>query len=194
MGNAPSVERVRADWNPVRAIYAGDSVSRADFDVAEAADAYWTGRWGYLSRAIFHGGLGAWFGGVLEVGTGGFPLFRSSARLDLWDRGDTTHVHDARLAPWPFADDAFGAVFALQVFEHLGPDFGVPFREALRVGRRLILSVPYRWDCPDDPLHHGLDEDTLAEWFGQVPLRLELLDADTVPRLIAVYERQAQDA
>lgn len=108
---------------------------------------------------------------ALEVGTNGISLLPYSDTLDHGlaqadNPGRDLYGFDASKTPWPLEDDRYDLVVACQVLEHLGPDQPAVFREMSRVGRHVILTLPYRWHCPGD-LHNGIDDDMVAKWTCQ---------------------------
>ena len=111
---------------------------------------------------------------------------------ELESEGSVT-LHDARRAPWPFADKQYDLFVALQVFEHLGTSQAVAFGEVRRVARNAILSLPIDW-VMDDPrnCHHQLSHEKVLSWFAPVvPTRVETVWSGRRKRHIYVFENLA---
>ena len=150
-------------------------LSEDEYRTITKGDGYWTDhgdRWDYMRVAI------EWMQGassVLEIGAMGLPLSPESDHLDQWTlRGlEPTYKHDARVTPWPIADKAYDYVVALQVWEHLEGKQEAAFKEAARVARYVILSVPYCWGYPPD--HAGIDDFVVYSWSGRQPLRARVV-------------------
>jgi len=144
-------------------------ITRADFDATEAADPYYRHRWPYLRQAA------AWARELaprcaIELGPYRLPILPEADTMDRCSHPrPPTILHDAMIAPWPIQDRAYDLFIALQVWEHLGSSQAAAFREVQRVARAAILSFPYRWNCPDRPDHHGIDEARIAEWTCHKP-------------------------
>ena len=70
--------------------------------------------------------------------------------------------------PWPINDKQYDLFIALQVWEHLGNKQSRAFREAIRISKAVILSFPYKWNCPKNnanyPEHHEVDEELIGDW------------------------------
>ena len=95
-----------------------------------------------------------------------------------------TYVWDARRTPWPVGDKRFAAVVALQVWEHLDGKQPAAFAELTRVARFAVLSFPYKWRCPTDPIHHAIDDDVIARWTAGHPMKdRAIIPDDNIPSL-----------
>lgn len=163
-------------------------VSLNQFRQLEERHPYYRGRWPYLQAAI---GVAESVRpeSVLEVGpgVGGVPLFEGAHTMDV--SGAPTFTHDATIAPWPFADKQYDLVMALQVWEHLRGRQRRAFREALRVGRHVLLSFPYKWRVADVE-HQGIDMERIRHWTCGARYVQKLL-VQTPPlrqRLILLFE------
>jgi len=120
---------------------------------------------------------------VLELGPSFFTVAKDSdimykPEIDSWGIPSVvkgiSYAHDATVFPWPIQDKQYDMFIALQVFEHLDNKQKGAFQEAKRIARSIILSLPYKWDCPKDnphyPSHHMIDENTILEWAnGEAP-------------------------
>ena len=85
-------------------------------------------------------------------------------------------------------DREFDLVLCLQVLEHLpSPRFFA--QKLLQTGRRVIVSVPYRWPAHGHGthFHDPVDEEKLRSWTGLDPLEAAIID-DGKPRLVAIYD------
>lgn len=145
-------------------------LTQPQYKAIAAKHRYCRNRWPYLSIAArWAAASGA--RSVLELGAYWLPIV---ADADTMDRPShpgprPTVLHDAAVIPWPVDDGKYDLFIALQVWEHLGTAQAEAFREVLRVARHAILSFPYKWDCPADPVHHGIDEQRIAEWTCHEP-------------------------
>ncbi len=173
-------------------------LTEREFTFIEANDAYYRGRWTYMSAAgtqaaelIERHDLHT----ALELGPWARPLIVGAdamdriARPDLQREGELV-VHDATVAPWPIADKAYDLFVALQVFEHLKGKQAIAFAEVRRVARHAIISLPIDWVLEDTRnAHHGLTEERARSWFQPVePSRVVLGNAGPKKRLIFVFE------
>ncbi|WP_417851837.1 hypothetical protein [Thalassoglobus sp.] len=107
---------------------------------------------------------------VLELGAYRLPLVKGSDTMDRNDKFYPTYIQDAGETPWEIPDGHYDMFVALQVWEHLTGRQVAAFQEVKRIAREAILSFPYRWDCPKNPSHHAITEETIASWTeGQIP-------------------------
>ena len=153
---------------------------------------YYKGRWGYYSAAIGILRREGFSGGdVLEIGPAMVPLVKGSQLMRLPQPSahvrvpSPTYVWDVRQTPWPVGDGRYAAGVALQVWEHLGDRQPAAFAELRRVARFAVLSFPYKWHCPKDPIHHGIADETIARWTLNHPTGdREVVPDDEVPKLL----------
>jgi hypothetical protein len=153
---------------------------------------YYKGRWGYYAAAteILEREAPA-AADVLEIGPAMVPLVSGSQLMRL-DKPSPhvkaaapTYVWDVRQTPWPIGDKRYAAAAALQVWEHLDGRQPAAFAELRRVARFAVLSFPYKWNCPNDPLHHAIGDDQIAAWTLAHPMRDRLIvPDDDVPKLL----------
>ncbi|QDT35559.1 class I SAM-dependent methyltransferase [Thalassoglobus polymorphus] len=107
---------------------------------------------------------------VLELGAYRLPLVKGSDTMDRNDKFHPTYIQDAGETPWEIPDAHYDMFVALQVWEHLEGRQVTAFQEVKRVAREAILSFPYRWNCPKNPSHHAITEETIASWTdGETP-------------------------
>ena len=132
--------------------------------------AYYRGRWEYIG---FVSGLIAGLNPatILELGPAYAPIEDWADTMDLRAKGDfkVTYLTDATHTPWPIPTKRYDLFVGLQVFEHLAGCQADVFEEVRRVSRQAILSVPYRWQCPQDPIHHGVDDAVIRRWTADCP-------------------------
>jgi hypothetical protein len=155
---------------------------------------YYKGRWGYYSAAIeILRREGFAPGDVLEIGPAMVPLLPGSQVMRLSHPSPhvrspaPTYVWDARKTPWPIGDGRYAAAAALQVWEHLGGRQREAFAELRRVARFAVLSFPYQWNCPNDPIHHAIGDEQIARWTMDLPMRDRVIvPDDDVPKLLRV--------
>ncbi len=171
---------------------------KPEFDRLAARYPYYRGRWDYVSVACEVAGdlidrhrlrtaleLGPHIRSIV-VGADVMDL-RAQPELEAEGR---LLVHNATVLPWPVADRAYDLFVALQVFEHLGDRQTEAFREACRVARHAIISLPIDWDM-DDPtnIHHQISNEKVLSWFDPVvPTRVEVGNPGPRKRLVYVFE------
>lgn len=142
-----------------------EPISEADFQAASARWPYYARRWGYFRLALQFAGSPS---SVLELGPHRLPLFPAGDTMDRKAELLPTYRHDASVTPWP-VEQHYDLFIGLQVWEHLGASQAMAFWEVMRVADRAVLSFPYRWDCPADLIHHGIDDAVIGRWTCGVP-------------------------
>lgn len=127
---------------------------------------YWVkvDRWDYFSVAIDFA-KAVYPKRVLEAGAYGISICLDSVTLDkktfsnypdvVWDLNNT---------PYPFRDKQFDLFAALQVFEHV-QEKAKAFKEASRIAKHIILSLPY--NLKGNTVHSNLGDAQIKEWFGK---------------------------
>jgi hypothetical protein len=65
-------------------------------------------------------------------------------------------------------DKRYDCFVALEVIEHLEDSQEHAFKEAFRIADNVIISLPYKLNCPGD-CHHGIDEAVIKKWVGMEP-------------------------
>ena len=147
-------------------------VTQTEFDAVAKTDQYYRNRWPYMSKASeIISGLKL-SGRVLEIGAYKLPLVHGSDLFDISIKGGLplAFQRDANHLPWPVLDKAYDLFVALQVWEHLKRSkHPALFREVERVSQWALLSFPYKWNCPKDSTHHGIDDDVIAAWTANHP-------------------------
>ena len=176
-------------------------MTRAEFDMVAAGDAYYGGRRRYFGAAAWVAGdLIERFGlaTALELGPNVRPLISGADVMDRVARPGLeatgrTILHDATSIPWPIADRQYDLFVALQVFEHLGEAQGAAFAEVRRVARHAMISLPIDWEM-DDPRnpHHGITHERVLSWFAPIePTRVIVGNPGYRQRLIYAFENLA---
>ena len=156
-----------------------DTILYEDFIKLLETNQYYIGRWAYFEEviSIVHEIQPQ---SVLELGPSLFTVVNDSdfmykPEIDSWGIPEENskvnkYAHDATMFPWPIKDKQYDLFIALQVFEHLNDKQCEAFQEAKRISSAIILSLPYKWNCPKDnphyPEHHMIDEDTIIKWSG----------------------------
>lgn len=84
---------------------------------------------------------------VLELGTMGISCVIDSKTMDYAERWNfpgknPTHLHDARVFPWPIHDKQYELFIALRVYQHLTPVQKDAVLEAVRIAKKVIIVVP----------------------------------------------------
>jgi hypothetical protein len=162
-------------------------ITEEDFYKKTAAQRYWKDRWTYIgevsSIAQSMNVNTCW-----EIGCGICPISENSFKTDIQKWGDTNMILDFK-SKTPFLDKSFDLVVALQVWEHLEGLQSQAFSEIERVGKNIILSFPYKWDCPKDLIHHQIDEKIISEWTNNKEPKLKkIIDVPNIPkRIIYVF-------
>ncbi|HEX8910839.1 MAG TPA: hypothetical protein VF796_00670 [Humisphaera sp.] len=151
---------------------------------------YYKGRWGYYAAAadiLKREGIT----NVLEVGPAAVPIvpgsqLMMSPKASPFLRGEPpTYLWDATQTPWPIGTKRYDAAVALQVLEHLGERQREAFKELKRVSRFVVLSFPYRWNAPKDPVHHNIDDAKITRWTMGAPMKDRLvIPDDESPKLL----------
>lgn len=136
-------------------------VTRKDFDAVSAGATYWVGRWPYVAEAArmaekINPST------AIELGPNGLTIVKDCVTMGL--TGPNSIQHDATKAPWPIPNKSYDLFVALQVWEHLGSQQGLAFSEVMRISKNAILSFPYMWSRPKDPVHHMITDDKIKEW------------------------------
>lgn len=135
----------------------------------------WRSRWDYLQivAAELHDINPST---VLELGAYKINLTSISDNLDQKvdfidpdNLGNKQYIHQAQETPWAIKDKQYDVVICLQMFEHLSGDQRKVFNEIRRISRRAIISFPYKWDEPDDFIHHDIDDDDINLWTCNQP-------------------------
>ena len=137
---------------------------------------YYAGRWEYYKEVIDIVQLQN-PATVLELGPGSHTIVKNCDIMvnpedDNWGRplNPVGHIYyyDATEKNWPIPNKQYDLFIALQVWEHLSNKQSRAFREAMRISKAAILSLPLWWDCPKDnanyPEHHHIDEELIADW------------------------------
>ena len=134
-------------------------------------------------------------GSVLDVGAADTELLRRlnwfTHRVAL-DRRPPRPSRNVERVVADFMDyrppKRFDLVLCLQVLEHLEEPEAFA-RKLLESGRRVIISVPYRWPVGLSPSHvqDPVDEAMLNRWAGQIPVETHVV-RDDHERLVAVFQ------
>jgi len=158
-------------------------LAREEHLTATGGARYWggAGRWDQYISQVAALVEGRWCGGseVLEIGPLTVPIVHDSQRMDIEPQCERCIAHDALDVPWPFAAKQFDIVIACQVWGHLGPHLEDgqrnAFQEAKRVGRALLLTLPWKW-YKGDIEHQAITEDVINHWSkGERPVIFRLL-------------------
>ena len=173
-------------------------MTRPEFDAMVEAFPYYAGRWPYLRVALGQavGLIGRHrLETALELGAPVRPVIVGAQVMDIVARPELdatipVTVHDATVAPWPFADKSVDLFVALQVFEHLGDRQPEAFREVRRIARHAIISLPIDWEMRDPTnCHHRIPEERVLSWFAPVvPTRIVEGSGGKRRRLVYVFE------
>ncbi len=108
---------------------------------------------------------------ILEIGSMNIALSNFSDNFDISiDRIDPGNllnkffIQDAKILPWSIPNKSYDVCVALQVLEHLNPNQIDIFKEICRISKNCIISLPYNWNCPDDPEHHNINDSKILLW------------------------------
>jgi len=161
-----------------------ECITYTDFiELGKPKEDYYVGRWLYINEVIK---LIQEIKpeSTLELGPALFTVVKNSdimrkEQIDKWGIPKIItkeYLHDATIIPWPIKDKKYDLFIALQVFEHLVNRQAQAFNEVKRIAKYAILSLPYKWNVPEDnanyPEHHMIDEETILSWTkGIQPLK-----------------------
>lgn len=130
----------------------------------QSGEHYYQRRWEYLSHVVdLIKSVDPQT--VIELGPYRLPICDPCDTIDKREKLNPTFCFDASVTPWPI-EGRYDLFVATQVFEHLGTNQRAAFDEAFRIADNVLISLPYRWNCPSDPIHHGVDDERIAEWTG----------------------------
>jgi len=138
-------------------------ITKEEFDKLAEEYRYWRERWSYIG-VVANILEQESFDTVLEMGNKGVPIVKGSDSMDIEAYEGLTYLHDAKITPWPLKDKEYDVFIALQVWEHLRDKQEDAFKEVIRCSKIAILSFPYKWNCPNDPMHHNIDENRIKKW------------------------------
>lgn len=166
-------------------------------EFSEYADRYYRNRLDYLSTVgslVAASGvqstieLGAF---LLPINLEGDVIDKSAFVLDYIKKTfpvGVTFNFDASLTPWPIASDSYDLFIGLQVFEHLEGNQVAAFNEVRRIARRAILSFPYLWNCPHDPVHHMIGADVISAWTSAAKATHTIDKGQAMKRRIVMFD------
>ena len=123
---------------------------------------------------------------ILEAGCNNAPVCLDSDTVGL--NSDAKVIHDLTKTPWPFEHKQYDVFVALQVWEHLKGRQQRAFGEAERISHHIIISIPYKWDRPDN-CHDMIDENILFNWTGRVPDKTFITNETTQYKRMICYWR-----
>ena len=160
-------------------------ITKKDYDKKCKEDKYFFKRWNYYKEAIeIAKNLNPL--SVLELGCSSFPLCLNSVRIEKEHNKHINYVFDCTITPWTFNHN-FDLAICLQVFEHFEGRQKNVFNELKKIVNKLIVSVPYKWNRPND-CHHNICEKTLFEWFEEIPILEKIAIDSNTKRLICLYD------
>ena len=151
---------------------------------------YWQGRYARYIRAVGEivSGLPGWGKpgfSSLEIGPNDKTIIDGSDTMDVKD--NPTYKQDAGMK-WPIPDKKYSVVIACQVWEHLCGGQRYAFKEAVRCGHHVLLTVPYRWRCPSDAMHHNITDKIICEWTcGVKPVIKEIHGDSAHPVMLLMF-------
>ncbi len=150
--------------------------TKQEFDKLLAKDSYWKGRWEYTQEVI-NILKQEKFESALEIGSKELKIVKDSDLMDNmrdpYGQNPCKYTWSACSVPWPIKDKQYDILIALQVWEHLRNDQRKAFREVMRTCKMAILSFPYKWDVPNDPMHRWIDEKKIKDWtMGVKPVKI----------------------
>jgi hypothetical protein len=128
----------------------------------------------------------------LELGVFGLSLMTFSDTMemeldnvDIDNRSNKIYLGDCRCAIKEIPDKKYDVFVGLQVLEHLTPNQNEFFNEIKRISRYAIISLPFRWNCPDDKEHNNIDEQVIIKWTdNKVPYKNSVIEN----RIILCYD------
>lgn len=160
-------------------------INKQNYEEKCKKEKYFLKRWNYYNEVIeLAKNLNPF--SVLELGCSSFPLCLNSCRIDAVPNKEINYVFDCTITPWDF-NKKFDLLICLQTFEHFKNKQSEVFKEIKKLVNRAIISVPYKWNKPND-CHHNIDEKTLFKWFKQKPILEKIAIDSSVKRLICLYD------
>lgn len=139
-------------------------ITYAEFEKFAQKHKYYIGRWEYFEKVIDIVKRES-PKTALEIGPYLLPIIKNADTMDIKAYyPNLTFLHDATDVPWPIKDGQYDICIALQVWEHFVDKHQDAFKEVMRVSKKAILSFPYKWYSPLDPIHHNIDDKKIAEW------------------------------
>ncbi len=176
MAKAPPRERRKADW-----------------------ESHYNNLVYYHAVRVLVGHIGARAKSMIDVGSAGYPYLdwfshiERRVSLDLNQPYEAPGIESITTDFLKFeTDELFDIATCFQVMEHV-PDPAGFAQKLLKLGKTVIVSVPYKWQKGWAKTHiqDPVDEEKLFSWFRREPnfqyicheIRIER------PRIIQVYER-----
>jgi len=160
-------------------------------EIKSIDDEYYKDRYNYLKEVIDQIKLMDNITTILELGPYKSPLVEGEDVVDMTDeylkyypiKIGKYYKHDCSITPYPFKDKQYDLVIACQILEHLGTNQIEVFKELCRIGKRAIITLPYKWNLPCDP-HHMIDENVIDHWAqGLKPIFEKIMGS----RILRVY-------
>lgn len=169
--------------------------------VKKLNDEYWNssyeGRWIYLNKVIEEIEI-IKPKTILELGANKINLSTFSDNMslsvndiDLDNKNNKTFIKDATIVPWSeIKNKEYDLFVSLQVFEHFEGKQKLVFNEIKRISKYAILSFPYKWNKPDDYMHHNLNENVINYWVNdEIPEKIIYIKKpDNRKRVIYVFK------
>lgn len=156
-----------------------DKLTKEEFDEAIKLNKYWEKRWDYISTVL---DLIENEKEVLEIGSGGLQLVKSSDTMDI--QKPATYVQNAS-KKWNI-EKKYDLIIALQVWEHLDNP-RIAFTQAKQHAKKIILSFPIDWNSPHDTQHHRISRQEIIRWTELPKKEIRINGENGLDRLICIY-------
>ena len=90
---------------------------------------------------------------------------------------------------WDIPDKHYDLVIASQIFEHLEGHQLFTFNEIKRVSKKAIITIPYKWNSPNDKMHHNITTDHFDKWTDNFMFNEQYaVRCNNLLRLFRIYE------
>ena len=169
-------------------------------EIESINDPYFEGRFRYLKEVIHQIKNLDNIKTTLELGPYKSPLIRNGDVIDITDNYLSHYPieigeffkHDCSITPYPFEDKKYDLIVACQVLEHLGRNQKAVFKEFARIGKVVIITLPYKWNVPCD-VHHMIDEKIIDEWSGGVKPTFQKIIGGKILRIYHFSNENLED-
>lgn len=165
-------------------------LTKEEFDILEAENAYFKGRWEYFN-IVLNMIKKIEPKSVLEVGSAGCKLVKDSKVVDISNqyngiKYDVDYLLDIT-KDLDQIKERFDLIICLQVLEHLGNSQKMVFSGLLERTDNLIISVPYLWTDKRELSHYNITDDIIKNWTCNKDPKEEIVIGDNKKRKIIRY-------
>lgn len=169
-------------------------------DIESINDPYYEGRFRYLKEVIDQIKILDNVNTTLELGPYKSPLIKKGDVIDITENYVSDYPieignffkHDCSITPYPLGEKKYDLIVACQVLEHLGRNQKAVFKELARIGKVVIITLPYKWNLPCD-VHHMIDEKIIDEWAGGVKPVFQKIIENRILRIYNFGNKDLED-